>query len=82
MLFYNKITGEKFQPTMIIHLKYFMLNEERMFGVVVIICIVMCTVLIAFFGYHLVLVYYNQTTNESFKCDEIKQSLVREHTII
>ena len=59
-----------------------MFNEERMLGVVIIMCIVMCIVLILFFGYHLTLVYYNQTTNESFKRDEVKQSLDREHEII
>ena len=82
MLFYNKITGEKFKPTFMIHLKYFMFNEERMFGVVIIICIVMCIVLIFFFGYHLSLVYYNQTTNESFKREEVKFQLEREERII
>jgi hypothetical protein len=59
LVFYNKITGEKFKPTFYIHLKYFIFNEERLLGVVIIICIVMCIVLMCFFGYHLYLVYNN-----------------------
>lgn len=72
VMFYNKVTGQKVKPSMTIHLKYFFMTEERNFGVILVICMVMGEVLMVFLGYHLNLAYNNKTTNESFKRDEFK----------
>lgn len=64
------------------HLKYFFLNEQRLFGLVIIICIAMFIALSVFFVYHLRLVWNNTTTNESFKKDEFNHRLEREYGII
>lgn len=65
--FMNKRTGKIEAPTFFMHLKYFFLNEQRHFCVVVLICIVMTVALFVFLGYHLDLARHNMTTNESFK---------------
>ena len=75
MYFYNQATGEKFEPTFLMHLRYFFLNEEKNFGIVVVICAVMAVVLIFFFGYHLGLATRNETCNENYKRDEFNQTL-------
>ena len=65
--FINKATGEYIDPSLIMHLKYFFLFEQKMFGAVIIICVVMSAALGAFFVYHCKLAIDNMTTNESFK---------------
>jgi palmitoyltransferase len=80
--FYNKATGEYVQSTLLMHFKFFFLNEERHFGLVIIICIAMFFALSVFFVYHLRLVIANTTTNESFKKDSINASLERQGTIV
>ena len=64
------------------HAKYFFLNEQRTFGLVIIICIAMFICLTVFLVYHLRLVMENTTTNESFKKHEINQRLDNEKRII
>ena len=81
-MFQNRKTGEKFKPTLSIHLKYFFLAEERYFGIVLVICVVMAVVLTCFLGYHLRLARSNQTTNESFKRDEFKHALQYEKKVL
>mmetsp|Transcript_5440 Transcript_5440/g.9179 ORF Transcript_5440/g.9179 Transcript_5440/m.9179 type:complete len:148 (+) Transcript_5440:996-1439(+) len=80
--FINSVTKQIIQPSFLMHVKYFFLNQERSLGVVIIICFVMCLMLIGFLGYHLGLVRMNQTTNESFKHDECFELLKREMKII
>lgn len=64
------------------HIRYFFINQEKWFGLVVIICIVMSVVLALFFGYHVNLAWNNETTNESMKKKDFKSSLARETSII
>lgn len=73
--FQNLKTGEKFAPTLMINLKYFFLSEERHFGIVLCICIVMFFVLGGFLWYHLNLAVNNMTTNESFKRGDFNYAL-------
>ena len=80
--FYNKATGEYVSSTLTMHLKFFFLNEQRVFGTVIIICIAMFFALSVFLVYHLRLVMANTTTNESFKKDDYNQRLDREFRII
>lgn len=54
--FYNKATGEYVSSTLIMHFKFFFLNEQKWFGMVIIICVAMFFALTAFFVYHLRLV--------------------------
>lgn len=56
---------------MLMHFKYFFLFEQKLFGAVVIICIVMTFALAFFFAYHARLAWSNETTNESFKREDI-----------
>ena len=70
--FYNKKTGEYIDPTLTMHLRFFFLYEHKMFGGVIIICIVMSFALGFFFVYHARLAMANETTNESFKREDIK----------
>jgi len=65
--FINRATGEVVAPTLWMHVKFFFNQEEKNFGLVIAICIVMGVVLVAFVGYHLRLAKSNQTTNEEFK---------------
>lgn len=80
--FINKRTGVLQDATLIMHLKFFFLNEERKFGVVVVICIVMGVCLLVFFLYHLDLALSNMTTNESFKRVMCQDKLCREEKIL
>lgn len=57
------------------HLRYFFLNEEKNFGVIVVICAVMGFVLIFFFGYHLNLATSNTTCNEDYKKSDVKATV-------
>lgn len=75
IMFQNLKTGEKLKPTWSIHLKYFFLSEERNFGIVLLICMVMFFVLSGFLWYHLSLAKSNMTTNESFKRADFKYAL-------
>lgn len=53
VMFKNMRTGETVQPTLKVHLKYFFLSQERHFGIILVICIVMFFVLSGFLIYHL-----------------------------
>ena len=64
------------------HLKFFFFSEERYFGIILIICMVMAVVLTGFLAYHLRMAVNNVTTNESFKRDEHKYNLHNENKII
>ena len=75
MSFVNTKTGERYEATLLMHLKYFFLNEERHFGIVVCICTIITPVLIGFFGYHLRLAWKNETTNESYKRESFTNQL-------
>lgn len=81
-MFQNKLTGEKFKPTLSIHLKYFFLAEERYFGIVLVICIIMFWVLGGFLFYHLRMAKSNMTTNEQFKRDEFNYALSHERRVL
>lgn len=70
-VFVDKKTGKSHAPTLMSHFKYFFLYEEKGLGVMVIICFVMVICLIIFLGYHLNLAIRNETTNESFKREEL-----------
>ena len=67
LMFYNKETGEHFQPTVWLPARFFFFNEERHFGIIVVICAVMGVILFFFFGYHFKLAVSNMTTNEEVK---------------
>ena len=71
MEFINLETRERIKPTFWLHFKYFFLNEEKHFGIVVTICLVMAIVLVFFFRYHLNLARSNMTTNEEYKHAEM-----------
>ena len=70
-IFVDKKTGKSHAPTLMSHFKYFFLYEEKGLGIMVIICVVMVICLIIFLGYHLNLAIRNETTNESFKREEL-----------
>lgn len=80
--FTNLNTGEVMEYTMLMHVRYFMLNQEKHLSIVIIICIVMFFCLLGFFGYHLYLAKINQTTNESFKVSFFEKQLDREEKIL
>jgi len=71
--FINKTTGEYIDPSLIMHAKYFFLFEQKMFGAVIIICLVMTFALGFFFMYHARLAFCNETTNESFKKEDLQK---------
>jgi hypothetical protein len=73
--FINKKTGGYHESSLLMHLKYFFLYEQRMFGCVVIICVVMSIALSIFFIYHINLARNNETTNESFKRGDMSENL-------
>ena len=75
MVFMNIETQERIEPTFMMHFWYFFLNEQRWFGVVVCICLVMAVVLCFFFHYHLGLVFKNETTNEEYKRQDFETKL-------
>ena len=80
--FINTRTGEPIEYTLQMHFRYFFINQEKWFGLIVIVCIVMAVVLLGFFFYHLMLAWGNQTTNESMKRKSLKSQIDRELSII
>ena len=80
--FVNTRTGEAIDYTIGLHMQYFFLNQEKTFGCIFLVCMVMTVVLAIFFNYHLKLVKSNRTTNESFKVSDFEKHLQREHTIL
>ena len=78
----NKRTGDIVTPDLMMHLKFFFFYEEKQFGIIVLICIIMGMVLVVFFGYHIGLASSNLTTNETFKKSECERLLYREEAII
>lgn len=82
VMFKNMRTGEQVKPTLGVHLRYFFLSQERHFGIVLIICILMFFVLSGFLIYHLRLAKSNQTTNESFKRHDFNMALKHEHKVL
>ena len=64
------------------HAKYFFINQEKWFGLIVIICIVMSFVLLCFFLYHVNLAWKNETTNENFKRKNCDCNIKRELSIV
>ena len=82
IMFKNMRTGEMVKPTLSVQLKYFFLGQERHFGVIFIICILMFFVLSGFLVYHLRLARSNQTTNESFKRYDFNYALKHEHKVL
>jgi len=77
-IFVDKKTGKSHAPTLMSHFKYFFLYEEKGLGIMVIICFVMVICLIIFLGYHLNLAIRNETTNESFKREELLYNIQTE----
>ena len=69
LYFYHRDTQEKIESTFWIHARYFFLNEEKYFGLIVLICTVITPVLFGFFWYHLGIAKNNMTTNESYKIE-------------
>jgi len=49
------------------HAKYFFFNDEKRFGCVLIMAMIMGSLLGLFFLFHVSLMVWNQTTNESAK---------------
>ena len=64
------------------HLRYFCSNQEKLFSIVVVICIVMSAVLAVFLSYHLKMATNNQTTNENYKVEDCQFALEKEQIVL
>lgn len=80
--FINTKTNERIEYTTRLHLRYFISNQEKMFSIVVVICIAMSIVLTGFLMYHLKLATSNTTTNEDYKKDDFYISVQKEKQIL
>mgnify|MGYP000920392714 CR=1 FL=1 len=80
--FVNTRTNQPMEYNMKMHMKFFFIQEEKNFGMVILICIIMSVILTCFLGYHLRLAWNNMTTNESAKKDQCRSQLKREERIL
>ena len=80
--FVNTKTGEPVEYSITMHFRFFFINQEKWFGLIVIVCGVMAVVLLLFFLYHVRLAWNNETTNESFKRKSLEGNIKREISII
>ena len=76
--FQNSITGEIMAGTTYQHARYFFGTEEKLLGMVTIMCPIIAFVLFVFFLQHVKQMINNETTNEVYKKDYFRVSLMHE----
>ena len=69
--FINENTGVISEATIKLHLKNFFMTEEKLLGLVTIMCPIIAIVLFSFLIYHINLALNNTTTNESHKKEDV-----------
>ena len=66
----------------LLHIQWFLFVQQRAFTLIVLLCLVMFVALAAFLSYHLELAKSNQTTNESYKRQQLNKALKHEIAVL
>ena len=82
LIFVSKSTGKQIENRALAHFKLFFTIENKIFGLVILMCFFVCITLSIFLFGHLKLISQNMTTNEEYKIDQMKKQFAHELKII